>query len=422
MELMELVIADADGRDLRAVADYELDMAYGSDENDFELALPAGLAPPPEGLAYVDGTPWGGVVDSVEHSSGSRNVVCRGRTWSGVLAGKVLCPPAGQSHVVMDGPVQACLRSIISMTGLGGMFSAPDSEGEGSVSGYRMERFCDAWSGILAMLAASGLKPTLRRSGGVVLLGARPVVDWGSRVDSDLVGFTSRRVHRTVNHLVCAGAGEGEARAVVHLYADEAGNVSEVQTLFGADEVAALYDYTGADEAKLREDGAKRLREMQGEGSVEVEEAGGLDADVGDIVSARDWMTGQLVSATVRKRILRASGGAASVTCEVGSTAAASRSLSGSAESSGGGVSYAAGKGISITSGTISADVDADDLADVSGRAQRAAADALAAMRLAEGSVGGVSASAPLRAGRSGREISLSLDTVDAAMVNSWFA
>ena len=42
---MGIVMASADG-DLREVEDYSLDMAFGDDENDFELTCDPALAPP----------------------------------------------------------------------------------------------------------------------------------------------------------------------------------------------------------------------------------------------------------------------------------------------------------------------------------------------------------------------------------------
>ena len=273
------------------------------------------------------------------------------------------------------------------------------------------------------MLRASGLKLSMRREGGKVVMAALPVADLSSEVDSDLVEFAYERTHRRVNHLVCAGAGEGEARAVVHVYADAEGAVSQEQTLFGADEVAALYDYSNADADELLEAGLAKLAEMQGEGTAEVSVSDDLDADVGDLVSARDWETGQSVTAEVAKKVVKASGGAVSYSYEVGRPpASAGASLSGSSESSGAGASYKAGKGLSIVGATISAEVDAADLAEVSDRARSAAADALAASQAAAESVREVEARAPVAFSRDGRDISLSLDTVDAAEVNSWFA
>ena len=400
--MMELIVADATGRDLRAIVDYDLDLAFGSDENDFELTCDARWAPPAGGYVYADGTEHGGTVDSVRaeaSSYGERVLVCSGRTWHGVLAGKRLVPDAGQSHLRASGPAQAALRSLISRMGLGSLFSAPDDEGEGTVD-YQFERFCDAYSGIRAMLAASGLKLTLRREGGLVVMGARPVTDWSSRVDSDQIDFAITRTPRRTNHLVCAGEGEMEGRAVLHLYADADGRVSTTQSLFGVDEIAALYDYSNADESKLLEDGTKRLSEMQGEGSIEIDVRDGLEMDVGDVVAGRDWQTGELVTAEVAKKVLTVTAGEPTVSYEVGSasTGTSGSSSSGSAESSGGGANYVAGRGIAIEGRTISAEVDSDDLGEVDRLAREAISTASAASSAASGRIRSVSGEGPVAA------------------------
>ena len=399
--MMELIVADATGRDLRAIVDYDLDLAFGADENDFELTCDPRWAPPAGGYVYADGTEYGGTVDSVRAEtsrSGGRVVTCSGRTWHGILAGKRLVSDAGKSHLRASGPAQAALRSLVSRMGLGPLFAAPDDAGSGTVD-YEFERFCDAYSGIRAMLAASGLKLSLTCVGGRVVMGALPVTDWSTRVDSDQIDFSITRTPRRTNHLVCCGEGEMEDRTVLHLYADEKGRVSRTQSLFGVDEIAALYDYSNADESKLLEDGTKRLSELQGEGSIEVEAHDDLEMDVGDVVSGRDWQTGEVVTAEVTKKILSVTAGEPTVTYEVGTatTGTSGSSQSGSAESSGG-ASYAAGKGISIVGRTISAEVDLQDLAEVEDVAREAYSTASAASGAASGRVRSVSGSGAVTA------------------------
>lgn len=399
-------MADASGRDLAAMVDCELDLAFGADENDLTLTVAPGWAPPAGGYCYVDGTEYGGTIDSVTSEvddSGARVVTCSGRTWHGILAGKRLVPDAGQSHLRATGPAQAALRSLIARTGLQGLFSAPDEAGEGTVD-HTFERFCDAYSGIRAMLAASGLKLVMRRESGVVVLGARPVTDWSARVDSDQMDFSVTRTARRVNHLVCAGTGEMEDREVLHLYADADGEVSRTQSLFGVDEIAALYDCSNADEAQLLEDGTKRLREMQGQGEVEVAAHDDLDFDVGDLVSGRDWSTGTVVTAEVTKKCVTVSGGVATYSYEVGapSSGTSGASSSGSAESSGGGASYAAGEGISIVGRTISAEVTGADLDQVAGVAREAMAAASSLSSAVSGRVRSVSGEGPVSCETSG--------------------
>ena len=384
---MELVIADKDGRAVLQTAECELDMAYGADENDFSLTMPANLAPPRGGMVYIDGSAWGGWVDEITTDVDPRFVTCRGRTAHGVLAAKRLVPDAGRARFGVSGDVSSALRSVLERVGLLGAFEVAEGIG-GSVS-YTFERFCDAWSGIRAMLRSCSMRPALSCVEGRVIVGAEPVR--AVTADSDAVGFEVTEVSRCVNHLVCGGTGEGEGRVVLHFYADAAGNVSETQSLFGVDEITAFYDYTNADETKLREDGRKKLEEMQTRGAVEITPPEDLDAEVGDVLAARDNASGVEVRAEIVKKILKLQGGMPSVTYEVGKTAAAASTITGTAETSGA-VSYVAGDGITIAGGKISADVtqpELDAVGATAADARKLASDASAAAGEAVAAVGG---------------------------------
>lgn len=373
---MVLVVYDAKLGNVRELQDFSLDMAFGSDENSFELTCAADVAPSEGQFAYIDATEYGGVVDEAGYEAGrdaSGLATCKGRTWHGILAGKRLLPNSGSGYLSVSGKAGAVLASLIARMGLSAVFSAASDDAPVS---YTFDRFCDAYSGLKALAKANGRKVSMRRKGGKVELSLPPAVDYADKVDSDLLDFTLTSVHRCVNHLVCAGTGELEDRAVVHFFADAAGNVSHKQTLFGVDEIAALYDYSNADEAKLEEDGRKKLAEYQTQGSVEVDAHDDIDVDVGDVISARDNAHGRTVSAEVAKKIVKVSRGVATYGYEVGSETSTKTSSSGAAESSGGGHAYLAGKGLTLSNYTFSAEVDSEALAAVEAKAERAAADA----------------------------------------------
>lgn len=377
---MVLVVYDSKLGNVRELQDFELDLAFGSDENSFELTCAADLAPREGQFAFIDGGEYGGVVDEASYDAGrdaAGTVTCKGRTWHGILAGKRLLPNSGSGYLSVSGKAGAVLASLIARMGLQAVFSAaPD---DASVS-YAFDRFTDGYSGLKALAKANGRKLAMRRKGSKVELSLPPVVDYADKVDSDLLDFTLTSVHRCVNHLVCAGTGELENRAVVHFYADSKGNVSHKQTLFGVDEIAALYDYSNADEAKLEEDGRKKLAEYQTTGSVEVDAHDDIDVDVGDVISARDNAHGRTVAATVAKKVVKVSRGVATYSYEVGSETTTKTTSSGTAEG-GAGHAYLAGKGLTLSNYTFSAEVDADALADVRGTAEDARRDAADAVQ-----------------------------------------
>lgn len=369
---MVLVVADSKLGNVREIEDFTLDVAFGADENALTVTVEEKSAPAAGQLVYIDATEYGGVIDQVKRGSGrgaTGTVECKGRTWHGILAGKRLLPDSGSGYLSVSGKAGEVLASLVGRMGLSDLFSAASDD---SAVSFTFERFCDGYSGLKAMAKANGRKVSMRRNGGKVELSLPPVVDYASKVDSDLLDFTLTSVHRCVNHLVCAGTGELEDRAVVHFYADAAGNVSHTQSLFGVDEITALYDYSNADEEKLEEEGRKKLQEYQTQGSVEVEAHDDIDVDVGDVISARDNAHGRTVTATVAKKIVKVSRGVATYSYEVGSETTTKTSSSGTAESSGGGHAYFAGSGLTLSNYTFSADVDKAALAAVETKAVEA--------------------------------------------------
>ena len=396
---MVLVVHDQELGDVRELSDFSLDLAFGSDENAFDLECDAAYAPEEGQFVFIDGTEYGGVVDEASYEAGrdaSGTVTCKGRTWHGILAGKRLLPDSSSGYLSVSGKAGDVLASLIGRMGLSGLFFAASDD---SQVAYTFERFCDGYSGLKALAKANGRKVAMRRRGGMVELSLPPVVDYANKVDSDLLDFTLTSVHRCVNHLVCAGTGELEDRAVVHFFADAAGNVSHTQTLFGVDEIAALYDYSNADEAKLEEEGRKKLKEMQTQGSVEVDAHDDIDVDVGDVISARDNAHGRTVTATVAKKVVKVSRGVATYAYEVGSETTTKTSSSGRAESAGGGHAYLAGKGLKLSDYTFSAEVDADALAEVRGAAEAARREATNAVQTWAGASMDVGAVQTLPAG-----------------------
>ena len=372
---MVLVIHDSTLGDIREIEDFELDLAFGSDENALKLEARADEAPVEGQLVFIDGTEYGGIIDQVSYDAGREatgSILCSGRTWHGILAGKRLLPDSGSGYLSVSGKAGDALASLIERMGLSGLFSIASDDTPVS---YTFDRFVDGYSGLKAMAKANGRKVVMRRKGGKVEISLPPAVDYANKVDSDLLDFTLTSVHRCVNHLVCAGTGELENRTVVHFYADAAGNVSHTQSLFGVDEICALYDYSNADEAKLEEEGGKKLREYQTQGSVEVDAHDDIDVDVGDIISARDNAHGKTVSATVVKKIVQVSRGVATYRYEVGSETTTKNSSSATANG-GGGHAYLAGKGLKLENYTFSAEVDAESLKAVEAKADKAVTDA----------------------------------------------
>lgn len=369
--MVDLICADENGVPFHAVSDCVFDCAWGSGENDFELTLYDGTVLPDRGLVYVDGTEVGGIVDHMkdELSDGVSVVTYSGRSWHGMLAGKVLQPDSGQDYLKVSGPVNQVLSNLLARIGLADVFKVR-ADSTKTIPTFQFDRYCTAYDGIRRMLAANDLKLMFQEVDGTVWMYAKPIVDHNDTVDSDLVDFSITKDYRRTNHMIGLGKGDLRNRLVVHYYADGSGKVSNTRTFGGRDEIAAVYDYSSAEKDELDKQTKKQLQDLQGAGAVDVTVHDGLSLDVGDRVAGCDHVTGLTVTAVVLKKIVKLSGGLLTVAYEVGDAASSkteysnytSSSSSSSSGSTGGGVSLTAGRGLSISGGTINAEVASEDL------------------------------------------------------------
>ena len=376
---MDLIVTDTNGIPTGSYASWTLDLAYGSGENDFDLRCPARLQP---GCRWwVDGTGWGGIVDDVRTSvtGGEGELTYHGRDWHGLLASKILEPDKGKDYLTMSGTIGTLLRTVISRIGLQDILNV--TEGTSKTARWQFDRYCDAWSGLLKMLRASGLRLRITAAQNGVTVDAPPITAAGDLIDSDLIDFDATLASHPINHLICLGKGELKDRIVVHWYADHKGALSHTQTIKGADERTSVYELSNADAAELETKGKTKLQELRDTGSIDVDVTDGIDLDVGDTVTGRDNTTGLQVTAEITKKIVKISDGIPTVTYEATTASTETTGETGGGSSSGDGHAYYAGSGLTLSNWTFSADVTAADLETVrktATEANKAASDAAA--------------------------------------------
>ena len=416
--MVSLIVTDAKHKPLRAVDDYTLDLAYGSDENSFKLTC----LPQPEAgaLIIIDGTEYGGLV-TVRNTDGS----VEGPTWHGLLSRRILQPDAGRDYLTVSGAAGDVLNMLFKRIGLDALFTASDRHAV-TIGSYSFDRYTDAYTGIRKMLAANNAKLRLIWADGRVNAYALPAEHSGGSIDSDLLEFKASLDSQPVNHLIGLGTGELKDRAVVHWYADVNGDVSQTQSLTGLAERQAVYDYSNAKPDELNTETRKKLIELQSQGGVEVTITDNtLSMDVGDTVTGRDNRLGITLTVPVAKKIVKSSGGILSVDYECGTASGDTTSLSGSAESNGStgsggsGTYYADGVTITMRNNTFSAVVTPSRVDDVEKTAKdaytlasnysaeigKAQQDSIAAIAAAAMNVASITTAMPLSASRNGQAV-----------------
>ena len=296
-------------QDIGVIKAYNFDLAFGSNENNFELKVGVNDNCCEAGYyVYIEGTEYGGIIDAVASDTAAEEVTYTGRTWHGILNSKVLCPDSGQDYLTLNGNANTVLSTLISRMGLTSIFAASSDISALTISSYKMERYITGYDGIRKMLKTVNGKLVMSYNGTKVILSAAPIVDYTDAgvIDSDIMSFSVKKTSRKVNHLICLGQGELKDRTVAHLYADTSGSISQSQTLTGLDEYSAVYDYSSA---KTTEDlikaGSEQLAELQKQDDLSVSLSEGEDVfDVGDIVGAVDNVTGIAISVPISKKII----------------------------------------------------------------------------------------------------------------------
>lgn len=309
-------MTDPQGHTVSRLRSFELDMAFGADENDFELSAPGTSGIKPGSRIFMPSTEYGGVV-SVLCPARTRygdTLSYKGRTWHGILEDHVICPPSGRSHLSVSGDANAVLRQLVQAMGLGDLFSA------GSYAGINVSgsfRYRAGYIGIVEMLAASKarLKVAWDTTAMRCVLSAVPVRDWGDvpSVSGSTV-YSAELDYRKYNHLIALGKGEGASRAVYHLYSDAAGNISEHQTMTGLDERSYVYDYSNAELDDLKVKAREKLTKLRQTDEIDVDLDSGAGVAVGDTVTAYSPAVGVSTRGTVTKLTVKVADGHATVT------------------------------------------------------------------------------------------------------------
>ena len=320
---MDLIYMNADREDLGVLHDYKFDLAYGEDENDFELQIPSAAHCCGAGFfLYIEGTEYGGIVDDIGSDTEAEEVTYTGRTWHGLLNSKIIEPDDGQAYLVLSGEANAVIGSLITRLGLDDLFAASTEDSGLTISKYKMNRYIAAYEGIRKMLKTEEGKLRFTFTNGKVVLSAHRRNDYteDSDFDSDLVDLKVKRHYHPVNHVICLGRGELTEREVIHLYLDADGKISRTQTFFGMDERAEVYENTNAESLEdLENGGINRLKELSIADEVEASlEEDSNQYEIQDILGATDNIIGLTATAEITKKIVTIDNGQINISYKVG--------------------------------------------------------------------------------------------------------
>jgi hypothetical protein len=322
MDMMTFIHANANREELGVLseireADIEITDSSTATVNDnsFSLTLDERVwSADPIGIGhyiYAPGTEFGGIVTELQHSTSGKSIVILGATWRGMLLQKVIEPPSGSAYkTVTNVDANAAILAVVG-TSFGDLFTVSSAVAGVSVTGQW--RYDTYGIGLYKVLSKYGLRLNVvyDNEQGSVVLSALPVVDYSDEIDLSQdygVDFTSK-AGRMEEYNRCIGLGRGELteRAVISVY--RIGGTyytAQPQGWVVADERATVLDYPNAETVEeLTASALQRLSEFEPEQSISIDQiAASVDIQMGDIVGARDRMTGMVAKSAIVRKIL----------------------------------------------------------------------------------------------------------------------
>lgn len=319
---MDLIYTNEKKEELGILLDYSLDLAFGSGENDFELEVVTdNNVCVPQGWFYIDGTEYGGIIDSVTVDTELKKITYAGRTYHGILNSKIIEPNLGEDYFKVNGELNTIIKELIDRMGLSSIFKASADITEKSINNYHFPRYISGYDGIAKMLSSVGYKLKVIRKEDYIELSAIPIVDYSTdeELDSDQVRLKITQINNNVNHLICLGRGELKNREIIHLYADDNGKIKDTQFFYGEYEYTEIFDYPNSESAQeLKDSGIKRFKEILSGNVLEVNLDNKYQFDIGDKIMARENITGISVIKRVIKKIVTIKKGHIKINYKVG--------------------------------------------------------------------------------------------------------
>ena len=264
---MDLIYTDKNRKDIDVLSDYELDEAFGKNENNFSLKISLSEhCMEPGCVIYAENTEYGGIIDTLNPNTKDSTLTYKGRTWHGILNSKVLEPNTGEDYLILSGEANSVLKEIITRLKLNDVFSVSEEDSGIEIIHYQCSRYPCAYDEIRKMLYEFMGKLTINCQMKTVLLSVSPLYDYSAdeEWDASQLDFAIEKNYHPVNHLICLGSGDLKDRHVIHLFTDENGGIQPYsfydnpyqdadyildkrnQILKEQEEVVEVYDYGNA--------------------------------------------------------------------------------------------------------------------------------------------------------------------------------
>ena len=262
-------------------------------------------------MIYIPDSEWGGIVSGIEHTTAKGTVTVTGITWRGLLHCIVIEPSPGEAYVTITN-MEANHAITAALNGHYAHLIDVSSEDTGVYvsASWRYKYVAKALNKTLADYGLA-LRVSYNNVTKKIQLSAEPVDELTETIELSQdygVDFTSKDgAEIPYNHCIALGTGELEERMVRYLYYDGEGiTTTKPQDWDEADQRSLIFEYPNAEsEDELISSATDRLKQYIPVKSIEIDQVtANVPADLGDIIGARDRLTGMVGQSTVTQKIL----------------------------------------------------------------------------------------------------------------------
>lgn len=319
---LRMIVAKPYGEEIGYLDTY-VDVNIG-ETMDFQIEVPITEQYEYKSRVFIPWTEYGGLLEDMEVRTKSKKIVWRGKCWRGLLTQKIIEPPVGETHLILNGELNTVLQELVGQC-FDSLFVVKLEDTGVQVSGWKVDRYVTLYDAIMKLLGHYGYRLQIEYvepdnlEYGYVNLKAVPIRDWSEEIEysqESKVDFMIRDCRNGINHLVCIGKGENEERTVLHLYVQRDGSIGKIQNYFGLDERAAVYEFSSAEPDELEEGGTERLKELKNYKQIELNITD-IDLELGDVIGGYEVVTGTSVKKPITNKILRIQNGTAEIEYEV---------------------------------------------------------------------------------------------------------
>lgn len=326
MEL-DYIYTDADYNELGYLSHFDADVEigkYGISKNDFELTLSLDERNPlftVGSLFYKENTEFGGVVQQLKINTSDNTITLIGPTFRGLLEKEFVQPPNGSAYLTLNAEANICINTLIGDR-FGGLYTV-DNVGASNINVRYDVRDINLLQALEKALGASNARLCIRHQvDGKVHLCAEKISDKSSTLQYDndyQIGMIVKTESKPYNHILCLGKGELLNRLRINLYLQTDGSWSESNQVYtGLDRKTYKHeDVNVEDRAELIKNATEKVADANESNTLDISfEAD--DAELFDIVGAKEKITGVSFKESITQKIIKISDGDISISYKVG--------------------------------------------------------------------------------------------------------